>query len=678
MSSVDTNELCERIRQIAAAEAQAAYREMADRAASRVASAKFDARKQADAALQAARERLDKEANRAAQDAELHARRRLTKARWSELDEVMEAAWQEIAQLCRKEPERYRAAVHHWLQGAQQQLDSETLHASCRPETLPLLQDGAGDPIQWHPQEMGPGIVITSEDGHRTLDQSLAERMKRLGHELRLMASEILFSGDAATGAEQSEPESFGDAYDLTYRGTLDFAGSILQVRGARGVGYQEQAEIVSGKGSVRSGQVLMVSEQEAAVQVFEGTKGLSRQETAIRFLGKVPELTVSEELLGRVFDGLGRPRDGLPPILGRDRRPIAGLPMNPLARTYPREFIQTGISSIDVMNSLVRGQKLPVFSGSGLPHNQLLSQILRQARLLEETSAFAVVFITMGIAHSDARFFQDVFAQEGVIDRVSMFLNLADDPAMTRLAAPRAGLTAAEYLAFDLGYHVLVILTDIANYANALREIATARNEVPARKGYPGYLYSDLAEIYERAGRLHGRHGSITMMPLVTLHNDDITHPVPDLTGYITEGQLMLSREMDSRGISPPMDVLPSLSRLMKDGVGPDDTREDHPNLASQLYAAYAEGRRVRDLAMIVGEADLSDLDQSYLRFSRNFEEHFIAQPADEERTIAASLDLGWSLLRTLPKEEMNRVTEEQLERYYSKQEESNEEAVP
>ena len=453
---------------------------------------------------------------------------------------------------------------------------------------------------------------------------------------------------------------------DLYFHNTLDFAGNLLYVHGAQDVGFDEQVEITPSNGALRSGQTLAVSEDEVVVQVFEGTQGLNREETAVRFLGSVPDLVVGEELLGRVFDGLGRPRDGAPPLLSHLRYPLRGLPINPLAREYPREFIQTGISSIDVLNSLVRGQKLPIFSGSGLPHNQLLSQILRQARLLEDSSPFAVVFVAMGINHADAKFFENVFRDEGVMERVSMFLNLADDPPMARLAAPRAGLTAAEYLAFEKDYHVLVILTDMTHYADALREISTARDEVPARKGYPGYLYSDLAEIYERAGRIRGRGGSITLMPLVTLHNDDITHPVPDLTGYITEGQLMLSRDMHGRGIRPPMDVLPSLSRLMKDGIGAGHTRDDHAAVASQLYAAYAEGRRVRDLATVVGEADLSELDKLYLKFCNAFEERFIAQGFDEERSVIDSLDLGWSLLRLLPADELTRVSEQQIREYY------------
>lgn len=449
------------------------------------------------------------------------------------------------------------------------------------------------------------------------------------------------------------------------YANTLDFAGNLIQVRGARGVGFDERAEIRGSDGSLRSGQVLACSETEATVQVFEGTAALTRAGTAVRFLGGVPESVVGADLLGRVFDGLGRPRDDLPPLIGRRREPQRGRPINPAARAYPRQFIQTGISAIDVMNSLVRGQKLPIFTGSGLPHNQLVAQIVRQARLLEDESRFALVFVGIGISHRDAQFFRQVFHDEGVMERVSLYLSLADEPPILRLAAPRAGLTAAEFLAFELGYHVLAILVDMTNYADALREVATARNEVPARKGYPGYLYSDLAEIYERAGWIQGRPGSITLMPVVTMPNDDLTHPVPDLTGYITEGQLVLSRDFQSRGIYPPMDVLPSLSRLMKDGIGAQSTRDDHAGLASQLYAAYAEARHVRDLAAVVGEGDISEIDKLYLRFGDEFENKFIAQRADEERPIAQSLDLGWRLLESLPEQELTRVTTEQLAKY-------------
>jgi V/A-type H+-transporting ATPase subunit B len=452
---------------------------------------------------------------------------------------------------------------------------------------------------------------------------------------------------------------------DLYWRDTQQFAGSLVHVRGAAGVGFDERAEVLSGDGPARSGQVLATSADEVVVQVFEGTAALRRDGTAVRFLGRVPELVVHEDLLGRVFDGLGRPRDGVPPLLGRRREPLRGWPINPAARAYPREFVQTGVSGIDVLNSLVRGQKLPVFTGSGLPHNRLLAQVVRQARLLDPDAPFALVFVAMGVGHRDARFFEEVFRGEGVLERAALFLNLADDPPVARLAAPRAGLTAAEFLAFERGYHVLAILTDMTHYADALREVSSARDEVPARKGYPGYLYSDLAELYERAGQLKGRGGSVTLLPVVTLPNDDLTHPVPDLTGFITEGQVVLSRDLDAYGVYPPIDVLPSLSRLMKDGIGPGFTRDDHAHLASQLYAAYAAARQVRDLAAVIGEADLSELDRLYLRFGRAFEERFLAQAPDEDRSIAESLDRGWEVLGLLPEDELTRVTVEELKQF-------------
>jgi V/A-type H+-transporting ATPase subunit B len=452
---------------------------------------------------------------------------------------------------------------------------------------------------------------------------------------------------------------------DVTWRNTLDFAGSLIRVRNVRDVGYDELAEICSADQSLRFGQVLSITDQEAVVQAFEGTAGLAREDTSVRFFGNVPEITVSDTLLGRVFDGLGRPRDHAPPTLAQQREAMRGRSINPTARAYPREFIQTGISAIDVLNSLVRGQKLPIFTASGLPHNHLVTQIVRQSRLLEDDSRFAIVFVAIGASHTDARFFRDALEEEAVMERVVMFLNLADDSCVSRLTAPRAGLTAAEFLAFERGFHVLVILTDMTNYADALREIATARSEVPARKGYPGYLYSDLAEVFERAGRIRGHEGSITLMPVVTLPNDDITHPVPDLTGYITEGQLLLSRDLHTRGIYPPIDVLPSLSRLMKDGIGAGRTRDDHWGLASQLYAAYAEGRRVRDLAAVVGEADLTELDQAYLKFALDFEMQFIAQANNENRSITESLDRAWAVLDCLPEAELTRVKTEHVRKY-------------
>jgi V/A-type H+-transporting ATPase subunit B len=452
---------------------------------------------------------------------------------------------------------------------------------------------------------------------------------------------------------------------DLYWRDTRQFAGSLIHVQGATGIGFDERTEIMASDGTIRSGQVLATSDAEVVIQVFEGTAALTRDGTAVRFVGRVPDLVVHEEMLGRVFDGLGRPRDDIPPILRRRRETLRGWPINPTARAYPREFVQTGVSAIDVLNTLVRGQKLPIFTGSGLPHNQLLAQIIRQARLLEADAPFAIVFVAMGVSHRDAQFFEEVFRTEGVMERAVLFLNLADDPPVAQLAAPRAGLTAAEFLAFERSYHVLVILTDMTNYGDALREISSARDEVPARKGYPGYLYSDLAELFERAGRIRDCAGSITLIPVLTLPNDDITHPIPDLTGYITEGQLVLSRSLHGRGLYPPIDVLPSLSRLMKDGIGSGFTREDHPHLASQLYVAYAESRHIRDLAAVIGESDLGELDRLYLKFGRAFEADFLAQAPDEERPVTDSLDRGWRLLQLLPEEELTRITVEELSKY-------------
>jgi V/A-type H+-transporting ATPase subunit B len=381
--------------------------------------------------------------------------------------------------------------------------------------------------------------------------------------------------------------------------------------------------------------------------------------------------MMLSPELLGRIFNGIGEPKDNRPPILSGERRVISGSAINPAARNYPREFIQTGISTIDGLNSLVRGQKLPIFSASGLPHNRLAAQIVRQARLVDEESSFSIVFAAMGVSHADAQFFQDSFADSGVLGNVVMFLNLADDPPIERLALPRVALTAAEYLAFDLDRHVLVVMTDMTHYAEALREIATAKGDVPARKGYPGYLYSDLAEIYERSGRIHDRHGSVTLMPVVSMPSDDITHPIPDLTGYITEGQIVLSRQLHNKGIYPPVHISPSLSRLMKDGIGKDDTREDHAQVASQLYALYAKAQEVRNLAAIIGADELSKRDLRYLKFSNAFDEKFIAQGEDEDRSIFETLNHAWELLGMFPPELLSRVSEKYLEKYHLYREE-------
>jgi V/A-type H+-transporting ATPase subunit B len=402
-------------------------------------------------------------------------------------------------------------------------------------------------------------------------------------------------------------------------------------------------------------------------VQVFEGTDNLDLENTWVRFLDEPFELSLSPDMLGRNFNGIGEPRDGRPPIISNFRRNVNGLPVNPVARSYPREFIQTGISTIDGLNSLVRGQKLPIFSGSGLPHNRLVAQIVRQAKLPGDASNFVIVFAAMGVSYSDARFFEEEFESSGVLRNVVMFMNLANDPPMERLILPRTALTAAEYLAYEQDHHVLVVITDMTNYAEALREIATEKGDVPSRKGYPGYLYSDLAEIYERAGRLHDRHGSITMIPVLSMPSDDITHPIPDLTGYITEGQIVLSRELHSKSVYPPVNVPPSLSRLMKDGIGKDDTREDHARVASQLYAAYSRAMDSRNLASIIGAEELSSSDRRYLEFADRFENDFVKQGSDDDRSIIETLDLAWVLLSLLPPSALSRVSEEDLQKYHS-----------
>lgn len=452
----------------------------------------------------------------------------------------------------------------------------------------------------------------------------------------------------------------------VDYCGLRKIDGPLFVVDGVRGVGYDEIVEITAPDGGVRVGQVLEVTRDAAVVQVFSGTTGLSNSGTRARFLGHSLQIPVAKEMLGRVFDGLGRPKDGLPPVLSADRADVNGLPLNPYRRQYPRDFIQTGISAIDLMNSLVRGQKLPIFSGNGLPHNRMAAQITRQARLLGETAEFAIVFGAMGVKYDVARFFIDSFERSGVINNVALFLSLANDPSVERLVTPRSALTFAEYLAFEEGMHVLVILTDMTNYCEALREIATARGEIPSRKGYPGYLYSDLASIYERAGRVEGREGSITQMAILTMPSDDISHPVPDLTGYITEGQIVLERDMFQRGIYPPVAGLPSLSRLMKDGIGRDRTRADHPHVAAQLFACYSKVKDIRALASVIGEEELSPLDKLYMQFGEAFERRLITQGEEENRSIQESLDLGWELLRLLPRTELYRLTEEELGAFY------------
>ncbi|MCD6461683.1 MAG: V-type ATP synthase subunit B [Thermoplasmata archaeon] len=451
----------------------------------------------------------------------------------------------------------------------------------------------------------------------------------------------------------------------IEYTTVREISGPLLVVEKVGEVAYGEVVKIRGPDGRDRLGQVLEAASDYAVIQVFEGTKGLETKATSVRFLGETMKFPVSPDILGRVFDGTGRPIDGGPEVIPEERRDINGSPINPSAREYPREFIQTGISTIDVMNTLVRGQKLPIFSGSGLPHNELAAQISRQARVLGKEEEFSVVFCAMGITAEEANFFIREFEKTGALNRSVLFLNLADDPAIERVIIPRMALTVAEYLAFDLDMHVLVVLTDLTNYCEALREIASAREEVPGRRGYPGYMYTDLASLYERAGRIKGKRGSITQIPILTMPDDDITHPIPDLTGYITEGQIVLSRGLHRKGIYPPIDVLPCLSRLMKQGIGKGMTREDHDEVSNQLYAAYAEGMDLRSLVAVVGEEGLTERDRSFLRFAETFEQRFVSQGGDEDRTIEESLSLAWDLLASLPREELKRIRKEYIERY-------------
>ncbi len=455
-----------------------------------------------------------------------------------------------------------------------------------------------------------------------------------------------------------------------------EVAGPLMLVEQVSGVKYDELVEIELQNGERRRGRVLEATGDKALVQLFEGSSGLNLRNSKVRFLGRTLEIGVSLDMLGRVFDGLGNPRDGGPRILAEERRDINGVPINPYARDYPSEFIQTGISSIDGLNTLVRGQKPPIFSASGLPHAEIAAQIARQAQVRGTGEEFAVVFGAMGITFDEADFFMSDFRRTGAIERAVLFINLANDPAIERIATPRMALTAAEYLAFDKGMHVLVILTDMTNYAEALREISAARKEVPGRRGYPGYLYTDLATIYERAGRIRGCQGSITQLPILTMPEDDKTHPIPDLTGYITEGQIILSRELHRKGVYPPIDVLPSLSRLKDKGIGEGKTRADHADTMNQLYAAYARGKEAQELAQILGDAALTDEDRLYLEFADEFERRYIAQGNQENRSIEETLDIGWSLLRLLPRSELKRIRDEYLDKYYDvSAEESGEE---
>ncbi len=450
------------------------------------------------------------------------------------------------------------------------------------------------------------------------------------------------------------------------YRTIKEVVGPLMLVDGVEGVTYNELVEIRQASGELRRGKVLEVNGAQALVQLFESSNGLQIDTASARFLGHGIELCVSEDMLGRVFDGMGNPRDNGPALIPEKRMDINGEPLNPAARDYPNEFIQTGVSAIDGLNTLVRGQKLPVFSGSGLPHAQLATQIARQARVLGTDAKFAVVFGAVGITFEEAEYFISDFRRTGAIERAVLFMNLANDPAIERIATPRMALTAAEYLAYEKGMHVLVILTDITNYAEALREVSAARKEVPGRRGYPGYLYTDLASIYERAGRVIGKEGSITQIPILSMPEDDKTHPIPDLTGYITEGQIILSRELNRKGIQPPIDVLPSLSRLKDKGIGKGKTREDHAATMNQLFAAYSRGKDAKELAVILGDAALTDVDKKYAAFADAFEKQYVSQGYQANRSIAETLDLGWSLLSMLPRTELKRIRDDMLDKYW------------
>ena len=455
------------------------------------------------------------------------------------------------------------------------------------------------------------------------------------------------------------------------YKTIREVAGPLMLVDQVEGVKYDELVEIEQSDGRIRRGKVLEINQDKALLQLFEGSQGLRITDSSAKFLGHSIELAVAPDMLGRVFDGMGRPIDGGAELIPEKRLDINGASINPAARDYPNEFIQTGISAIDGLNTLVRGQKLPVFSGSGLPHANLAAQIARQAKVRGTGEGFAVVFAAVGITFEEADFFTSDFRATGAIDRTVTFINLANDPAIERIATPRMALTAAEYLAYDLGMHVLVIITDITNYAEALREVSAARKEVPGRRGYPGYLYTDLATMYERAGRIKGNPGSITMIPILSMPEDDITHPIPDLTGYITEGQIILGRELHRKGVTPPINVLPSLSRLKDKGIGRGKTREDHADTMNQLFAAYSRGKDAKELAVILGDAALSDTDKLYAKFADAFEEEYVSQGFYTNRSIEETLDLGWKLLSILPRAELKRIRDEYLDKYLPKAEE-------
>ncbi|MBR0095447.1 MAG: V-type ATP synthase subunit B [Synergistaceae bacterium] len=449
------------------------------------------------------------------------------------------------------------------------------------------------------------------------------------------------------------------------YRTISSISGPLMMVENTSDVRFDELAEISLSNGEKRRGRVLEIEKDRALVQVFEGTSGIENEDTKVRFLGKVVTLPVARNMLGRVFNGRGEPIDGGAPLIAEQNLDINGMPMNPFSRDFPSEFIQTGISTIDGLNPMVRGQKLPIFSASGLPHNRMAAQIARQATVISGHEDFAVVFAAMGITFEEASFFMEDFRRTGALQRTVLYINLADDPAIERISTPRIALTAAEYLAFECDMHVVVILTDLTNYCEALREISAARKEVPGRRGYPGYLYTDLATMYERAGRLKGKKGSITQIPILTMPEDDKTHPIPDLTGYITEGQIILSRSLHRQGIYPPVDVMPSLSRLKDKGIGRDKTREDHADLMNQLFAAYARGKEAKELAVILGEGALSDEDKAFAKFSTVFEDKYVRQGEYENRTIKETLELGWNLLTMIPVKELKRIRDAYIEKY-------------
>jgi V/A-type H+/Na+-transporting ATPase subunit B len=457
------------------------------------------------------------------------------------------------------------------------------------------------------------------------------------------------------------------------YKTIKEISGPLLMVEGVKGVKYEEMVEIELSDGSKRKGRVLEISEDKAVVQMFEEAQGLEVENSKAAFLGKTMEIGVSKDMLGRIFDGGGRPKDNLPPIIAEKKLDINGAPLNPYSRNFPNDFIQTGISTIDGLNTLVRGQKLPIFSASGLPHSEFAAQIARQAKVVKgdgtaEEGDFAVVFAAMGITFEESEFFINQFKETGAISRSVLYMNLANDPVVERITLPRIALTTAEYLAFERNLHVLVIMTDITNYCEALREVSAARKEIPGRRGYPGYLYTDLATLYERAGRIKGKAGSITQIPVLTMPEDDKTHPIPDLTGYITEGQIMMSRELHRKGIYPPVDVLPSLSRLKDKGIGEGKTREDHSGVLNQVFAAYARGKEAKELAVILGESALSEADKKFAKFSDEFENKYIRQKHDEDRSIKETLDLSWKLLSILPKNELKRVKDEHIDKYLPK----------